>query len=127
MRPARARSKLSKVAFLTRQFQIAFITKPLAHQLADRSMTAAKMMPPEMIFEEGTALLRNGNIVAAEQRFEALLLREPRHAAALHVLGIIRVRQGKHREAISLLTKATEIDPTSAEIHNNLVLALHAC
>ena len=84
-------------------------------------------MTPGMIFEEGTALLRNGNIAAAEQRFDALLLREPSHAAALHVLGIIRVRQGKPQEAVAFLTKAAGIDPASAEIHNNLGLALHAC
>lgn len=93
-------------------------------------MTAAKTfstMPLAMIFEEGTAHLRNGDIAAAEQRFEALLLRDPRHAAALHVLGIIRVRQGKPQEAVVLLAKAAEIDPASAEIHNNLGLALHAC
>jgi len=93
-------------------------------------MTAAETFsatPLKAIYEEGATLLQNGQMAAAAQRFEALLEREPRHVPTLQLLGIIRARQARLEEAVTLLTKATQIDPNSAEAHNNLGLALHAC
>jgi len=49
----------------------------------------------------------------AERAYRAFLQREPRHGAALHLLGLIKAQQRQFSEAHRLLSRAVEAEPNS--------------
>ena len=77
-------------------------------------------------FAEATDLHKHGRLAEAEQRYLALLRRQPRHAATLHAFGLLRAQQHRLDDAIKLLRQATERDPRIAEAHDDLGAALQA-
>ena len=80
----------------------------------------------DTLFQEAARLLQQGNVAAAAERFQAILRRDPAHTPSLQLLGIVRTREGRPREAVALLEKAVKRDANSAEAHNNLGVALAA-
>lgn len=66
------------------------------------------------------ALYRRGDLDAAERACRDLLRQNPRHAAALHLLGCIHSQRGQQGEAIALIQRAIAIEPAVAEYHENL-------
>jgi Flp pilus assembly protein TadD len=75
--------------------------------------------------ETPPALYRRGDWKGAERGCLAVLRRNPRHPAALHLLGCLRSRRGRHDEAICLIRRAVAIDPSVPEYHENLAQAYH--
>ncbi len=67
---------------------------------------------------------RTARLKDAEEVYGRILARDPRHAAALHLLGVIRQQQGRHEEALELIGRALEIDSKQAAFHNNYGAAL---
>ena len=55
-------------------------------------------------------LFRQGNLIDAHKFCQNKLSREPRHAAALHLAGLISARDTKFREAIKSYKKAIKSD-----------------
>lgn len=51
---------------------------------------------------------------------------EPRHFDALHFLGVIAYQQGRHAEAVELISRAIGIDQRQPAAHSNLGNALEA-
>ncbi len=71
------------------------------------------------MFQRGLAALQAGNVADAVQLFNAVLQREPRHAPALNLLGIILTRLGQFAEAETVLRRALQEQPRSdATLHN---------
>lgn len=66
---------------------------------------------------------RGGQWQHAEPLYRQVLEREPRHANALNLLGLIGWQSGRYAEALEYLRKAVEIDPQQAAIHGNLAEA----
>jgi len=58
--------------------------------------------------------------------YEAVLVREPRHADALQFMGVAKMQAGLSDEAIGLLKKAVAADPANSQANYNLGLALRA-
>lgn len=77
-------------------------------------------------FELGLQHHRAGKIDEAERVYRAVLERDPRHAPALHHLGIIAYQDGEYDAAVKLIQKALRVQPDYAEAHSNLGLALIA-
>ena len=75
-------------------------------------------------FNRALALLQAGDAPAAECLFVDLLQRQPRHAGALHLLGIVRAQQGELDTAIALFQQALALRPQDAIAHHNLGNAL---
>jgi Flp pilus assembly protein TadD len=75
--------------------------------------------------ETPPALYRRGDLKGAERGCLVVLRRYPRHPTALHLLGCIRSRRGRHDEAIRLIRRAVAIDPTVPEYHESLAQAYH--
>ena len=69
---------------------------------------------------------RSGNLQQAELNYRQILLIDPLHADALHLLGVIALQVGRHELAIEQIRSALRARPTLAEAHCNLGVALAA-
>jgi predicted O-linked N-acetylglucosamine transferase (SPINDLY family) len=67
-----------------------------------------------------------GRLPQAEQIYRQILDAEPRHADALHLLGVIAHQVGQHATAVDYIGRAIEIRPQVATYHNNLGEAYRA-
>jgi hypothetical protein len=61
-----------------------------------------------------------GRLAEAETIYRQILLHQPNHADALHLLGVATLQFDRPDEALELISKAIEINPTAAEYQNNL-------
>jgi tetratricopeptide (TPR) repeat protein len=75
-------------------------------------------------FQKAVESFQAGNFLQAEQIGEEIVKAQPGNADALHFLGIILYRLGKHDAAIEHLEKALQINPDDAGAYYNLGLAL---
>ncbi|WP_242151478.1 tetratricopeptide repeat protein [Sphingomonas sp. BAUL-RG-20F-R05-02] len=77
------------------------------------------MTPRELL---GAALRhhQSGQLDAAEQGYRAVLAIEPRHADALHLLGVIAHQRGDNDNARRLIADAIAQNDRVAAFHNNL-------
>ena len=61
-----------------------------------------------------------GRLQDAEALYRQILTAQPRHADALHLLGVIAHQVGQHGPAADLIRQAIEIDPKNPFAHCNL-------
>ena len=54
---------------------------------------------------------QRGELGQAEPLYREILAHVPVHFDALHLLGVARMQQGEHREAIELIRRAVDVDP----------------
>jgi tetratricopeptide (TPR) repeat protein len=73
------------------------------------------------LLEQAFARYQGGDLAAVER----LLARLPDHPSALHLLGLVRVRQGRAHEAADLLARSVAVRPdeTQAQFNYGRVLA----
>jgi protein O-GlcNAc transferase len=69
--------------------------------------------------ERAIALFQTGDAAAAARVCRAALRRDQRNVAALFVLALTQMQQGKNEEAEQQFAKATALDPSAAEIWAN--------
>lgn len=77
------------------------------------------------LVEDGLVHHRNGRLQEARARYEAALATMPRHADALHLLGVIAMQEQRHADAFDLIGRAIEISP-QATYFDNLGCALRS-
>jgi predicted O-linked N-acetylglucosamine transferase (SPINDLY family) len=70
--------------------------------------------------EQAIAAHEAGRLDEAERSYSAILARDPRHARALHLLGLIAHQRGDQAEALRRIDRAIAIDPGIAQFHFNL-------
>lgn len=70
-------------------------------------------------FRAATQALDGGRVDEAVLALERLIEDHPRHAEALHLLGLVRYDAGRFEEAADLILRATEADGAKAEYHAN--------
>ncbi|RDU98386.1 tetratricopeptide repeat protein [Trinickia dinghuensis] len=75
------------------------------------------------LVEDGLVHHRGGRLQEARARYEAALARMPRHADALHLLGVVAMQEQRHADALDLIGRAIEISP-QATYFDNLGCAL---
>jgi predicted O-linked N-acetylglucosamine transferase (SPINDLY family) len=63
---------------------------------------------------------RAGRLAEAEQGYRGILLHEPEHADALHLLGVIALQSGNLDSALALVQRAVALRPDAAACRNNL-------
>lgn len=78
----------------------------------------------ERLFREGVALQREDKVAEALRRYQEVLARKPRHAAALSNVGGILFKKRQWREAEQYLRAARAADPRSAMARNVLARLL---
>ncbi|PSB23639.1 tetratricopeptide repeat protein [Stenomitos frigidus] len=70
---------------------------------------------------------RLGNLVQAEWLCCQVLDQRPHYVPALHLLGAIALQTGRLQSAIAHYQTVITLDPTHAEAHGNLAVALQDC
>jgi tetratricopeptide (TPR) repeat protein len=78
------------------------------------------------LMETASRRYGSGDLPGAEQACLQVLQAEPRHAPALHVLGVLCHQLGRHEEAITHLGRALRIDSENPDLWSNLGLAYMA-
>ncbi len=86
------------------------------------------MTPPALADTLQRALRHHqaGQLAQAEPLYREILRAEPRHADALHLLGVLAHQVGQHAPAADLIRQAIRENPRSAGYHCNLGEALRA-
>lgn len=74
--------------------------------------------------QAAVALHGQGQLARAQAIYEEILSAQPRHADALHLLGVIAAATGNPRRAVALIDSAIALVPTYAPMHNNRGVAL---
>jgi tetratricopeptide (TPR) repeat protein len=69
---------------------------------------------------------QRGLLDQAAQLYETVLGREPEHADALHLLGVVAHQRGRHAQAVGLIRRALALKPGAAIYHANLAEAYRA-
>ena len=77
-------------------------------------------MTPEQALRLAMEYHRSGRWAEAEAVCRQILVPDPRHAPALHLLGILAGEAGRPDVAIELIGRAIGIAPRVADYHNNL-------
>ncbi len=67
-----------------------------------------------------------GRLREAETLYRDILVREPEHPDALHLLGVIAHQTGQHEQAVALIEFAIRVQPRVPAYYNNLGEALTA-
>jgi tetratricopeptide (TPR) repeat protein len=71
-------------------------------------------------------LLMENKLAEAEELCHTILAAAPRNAAGLHVLGLVRRRQGNSASAVDLLATAAEVNPLSVAILTDYGVVLNS-
>src|SRR5260370_34048433 len=84
------------------------------------------MAPDAEVLKTGLALHNAGELLQAEQVYKRILRLDPRHADALHLLGVLGQQQGQPSLAIEYIGKAIAVNGSKAVYHTNLAAAHQA-
>jgi protein O-GlcNAc transferase len=68
---------------------------------------------PLTLLSQGVEWQRKGKLRQAEEIYRSILRDKPEHPDALHLLGTIAFRAGKHPDSIALIRKAIAINPAN--------------
>ncbi len=95
------------------------------HEISSKTGITAQ---PHISFPENeikTAMQKHqqGDLAQAMAEYERLLQREPDHADALHLSGVILHQQGDHRAAIKRIERALQLKPNALLFLKNLASA----
>ncbi len=76
------------------------------------------------MIEQAFALHRAGRLAEAKQMYETVLHANPRHADALHLLGVLATQTKQPEQAVALIGQAIAINGKVADFHLHLGFAL---
>lgn len=86
----------------------------------------AKQQQPQKALDSAVRCLQSGDLAKADKHCRLVLRSLPGEANALHVLGVVRLRQNDPENAIKFLARAQDSAPTNGEIATNLGAAYRA-
>ena len=69
------------------------------------------------MLQKGALLHQNGQLDQAQSIYEQVLKVQPRHARALHLLGMLFGQSSDFKRALNLLNRAISLDPNNAAAH----------
>jgi len=78
----------------------------------------------KQVFDQAMTEYRAGHMAEAEALYRQVLARQPDHADAHQLLGVLANQTGRSDQAVQLLQRAIELNPNVASYHNNLGLTL---
>ncbi|MEI9865715.1 MAG: tetratricopeptide repeat protein [Limisphaerales bacterium] len=83
--------------------------KPVDARTEFTAYTLRRGNDPEGWAKLGTALLRSGDVTAAEKSFGTAYHLNTNNAAALNGLGLVQVKRSRPREAVQFFNAATPV------------------
>lgn len=83
-------------------------------------------MPPAAALQLALTALQNGELPKAEAMLSRLEREHPHDPNVLHLLGLVRRRQGRNEDAVTLFERALAARDAQPHIHSNLATALAA-
>lgn len=89
-------------------------------------MTVTEAPSVQDILQSGAAKHRMGDLVGAAEEYNRVLLIEPEHAYAMHLVGLLAVQRGYPEMALDWVGRALAIKPDMAPAHGTLGLVLAA-
>jgi tetratricopeptide (TPR) repeat protein len=93
---------------------------------ASADKAGLKHAGPDALFSAALGHHRAGQLGEAERLYREVLAREPRHAPALHFLGVLSHQQGRSAAAVDLIERAIAADGSIPDFHYNLGAILEA-
>ena len=78
----------------------------------------------EQLIQEALALHKAGKLAEAEPLYLKALAQDPNFYPALHLMGLIRLHQGRHAEALPFIERALKLQPATPEMLGNYSIAL---
>jgi protein O-GlcNAc transferase len=85
---------------------------------------AQKTVTLREAFDLAMRLHRSDRLAEAERIYHQILAQDPNDPDALQLLGLIAHDQGRHDQAVQLISRAVAVNPAVAEYHSNLGIAL---
>jgi len=76
------------------------------------------------MFEQAKQHQQAGRLAAAEALFRQILEQDPKHADALHLLGVVLYQSGRAEQAVEHICRAIETDASRGDFHSNYGLVL---
>jgi tetratricopeptide (TPR) repeat protein len=76
--------------------------------------------PVDTTLQAAFAHHQRGDLRSARDLYQEVLARQPKHAHALHLLGVLSHQEGRNESAKALISEAISADPRIADMHNNL-------
>jgi tetratricopeptide (TPR) repeat protein len=77
------------------------------------------------LFSSAVSFHQRGEAEKARRLYEEIIQRNPSHADALHLLGLVAAQEGNYRLAVEWMDKAIAIDSGNPGFHSNHGLALY--
>ena len=71
------------------------------------------------LFDQAVALFQGGRLAQAKRIARRILADQPKHAQALHLLGVALSQQGNHNEGLQFVDAAVQIEGQSPSIYNS--------
>jgi tetratricopeptide (TPR) repeat protein len=71
------------------------------------------------LFDQALAFFQSGRLAEAKRIARSILAEQPKHAQALHLLGVALSQQGNHTEGLRHIDAAMQIEGQSASIYNS--------
>src|SRR5215469_11956654 len=71
------------------------------------------------LFDQALALFRGGRLAEAKRIARRILVDQPTHGQALHLLSVALIQQGNHTEALRYIDAAMQIEGQSSSIYNS--------
>ncbi|MBF0587534.1 MAG: tetratricopeptide repeat protein [Magnetococcales bacterium] len=93
--------------------------------MRSNSSTASQEPTVDQTVQRALTHHQAGELAEAEQLYRQVLSADPKHADALHLLGVIAQQVGHPEQAVELIQKALRHNPQQAEAHSNLGNALY--
>jgi predicted O-linked N-acetylglucosamine transferase (SPINDLY family) len=78
------------------------------------------------MFDVALQCHRAGDLRGAESLYQQILLADPKHPDALHLLGVVALQLGRGEVAVEYIEQALQLRPDHAEAHSNLGNALES-
>lgn len=75
------------------------------------------------LLDQALKLQKKGELLQAELIYVNILSATPKHADALHLLGVVQLQKKNYDKAIEFIEQAVQIKPEAAPYHSNLGIA----
>jgi tetratricopeptide (TPR) repeat protein len=89
-----------------------------------RALTPAEAVQAAELFQQAQALHQQGRLAEARDCYGAVLTRDPGHAEALHLAGVIGFQTGQLEQGVELVRRAIALNPNAPAPYANLGQAL---